>query len=115
MISYHFTRDYFSSVAATLLAGDIGARVVTNSASYSIRVHILDGGTVMWSNATEVWAWTIIHPDGTTEAGSTESPADLDVAGVARMIALFDYSAPPEFPRWDLDEWTHPVPEENPA
>lgn len=113
MIAYHFTRDYFAAIVATLLAGDIGARVVMNGRIPFVEVQTIDGGSVLWTNVTgsQVWAWTFVRPDGSVDGKVTESPADLDVPEVAKLIALFDYVAPPTFPRWDPEELTHPFPE----
>lgn len=100
MSDYHITRDYYSAIAATLLAGDIQARVVSNSATISIEVKLIDGGRVLWSNVPGYcWGYAIIPLNGQMRGDMTDNRWDLSVEDAARMIAMFEYGSPAEYPR----------------
>jgi hypothetical protein len=105
-VTYHLTRDYFAAIAANLLAGDIQARVVANAEACSVEVRLIDGSRALWSNSKgERWGYSIIPaPSALTPQGGemiadmTDEPWDLSVDDAARMIAIFDYGSPAEFP-----------------
>ena len=97
---YPVSLDYYAAIAATLLAGDIQSRVVSNAEAASVEVKLIDGSRVLWSNARGGrWGYTIIPLGGEMTADMTDEPWDLSVDDAARMIAMFDYPAPAEFPR----------------
>ena len=104
---YPLSRDYFAAIAATLLAGDIQARVVSNAEAVSIEVKLIDGSRVLWSNARgHRWGYTIIPLRSALTSRGREMTADmtdeswdLSVDEAARMIAMFDYGSPAEYPR----------------
>lgn len=97
---YPLSYDYFAAIAANLLAGDIQARVVSNTEAASIEVKLIDGSRVLWSNARgQRWGYAVVRPHADMEGDITEEPWDLPVEDVSRMIATFDYGSPAEFPR----------------
>lgn len=96
---YFFDYDFYAAVAASLLAGDIQARVVSNAESASIEVRLVDGTRVLWSNAKgKVWGYAVIRENADMEGDTTAAPWDLMPEEAARVIATFDYPAPPEYP-----------------
>lgn len=96
---YFFDYDFYAAVAASLLAGDIQARVVTNAESASIEVRLVDDSRVLWSNARgRAWSYAIIREHADMVGDTTDHPWDLMPEEAARAIATFDYPAPPEFP-----------------
>lgn len=97
---YPLSHDFFAAVAANLLAGDIQARVVSNAEAVSIEVKLIDGSRVLWSNARgHRWGYAVIPLGGEMTADTTDEPWDLPVEDAARMIAMFDYGSPAEYPR----------------
>lgn len=95
---YARTHDYFRAVAAVLLAGDIQARLVSNSEHPAVEVLLIDGSRVLWSNARQFWGYTIISPNGTGTSDIESLPWDVDVEDAAKMIAMHDYPAPAAYP-----------------
>lgn len=100
MDEYHLSRDYYQAIAATLLAGDIQARVVANAEAVSIEVKLISGSRVLWSNVRgRRWGYSVIPRGGDMTGDITDEPWDLPVDAAARMIATFAYDSPAEFPR----------------
>lgn len=97
-VPYHYTYDFFAAVAATLLAGDIQARVVDNTEVHSIEVRLVDGGRAYWSNSEGPWVLGLLRADGSVEARPATEVL-REVGEVAQMIANYDYDSPAEFPR----------------
>jgi hypothetical protein len=98
-VPYFFDYDFYAAVAATLLAGDIQARVVTNPEAAAIEVQLVDGSRVLWSNARGlVWGYSIIREHADMEGDTTRHPWDLEAAEAAKVIATFDYPVPVAFP-----------------
>lgn len=97
--AYARTEDFYSAVAAVLLAGDVQARVVANAETFWIEVSLIDGSKVLWTNARDYWGYSLIDPGGQmTTAEFDTLPWDVDVTDAAKMIAMHDYPVTTEFP-----------------
>lgn len=95
---YARTPDFYYAVAASLLAGDVQARVVANPENYSIEVRLVDGSRVFWSNNRDYWGFTHVEADGAATGDYETLPWDCDVEDAAKMIAMHDYPSPAEWP-----------------
>jgi hypothetical protein len=95
---HFYERPHYQAVAHLLTAGDIGARVVSNDTYTGIEVSLVDGSTVVWSNAGDPkgWAWTRVDPGGDMHTGQEVALAvGAAPEDVARYIADYPYAAAP--------------------
>lgn len=121
--TYRESREFYASIAAVLLAGDIKATVVENTSHHFVKVHLISGGAVLWGvsqpeveGQVEVegtWVWTALSPDGVLTPGATDWPSDTEVGQVAKNIATFAYGEALDFPMEhpsDLElDFTQPI------
>ena len=103
MDEYRASREFYASIAACLLAGDVKATVVENRSHFFVKVHLISGGSVLWSLVDPVggsrgWVYTAVSSQGEVEFGSTGWLADTEVEQISKNIALFDYEDALDFP-----------------
>lgn len=99
---YRQSREFYASICAVLLAGDVKATVVENPAFLFVKVHLVSGGYVMWSLALSGeaggWVFTSVDSDGDVTTGATDWAYDTEVEQVAKNIATFAYDEVVDFP-----------------
>lgn len=101
---FFYEQSHYQGIVHLLTAGDIAARVISNTRMSGVAVSLEDGTEVVWGNSGPEWAYTAVAPTevigdevlgGEVVTGKAQMPSGATAEQVAHLIATWPYESAP--------------------